>query len=612
MILRPAILVILLCCLMIVASVLGGDAGRETPFVSVGAGARSIGMGGGLTSLVADASAIHYNPAGLASLQFQEIAFMHSLLLEGSTYDFASWVYPITENHGFGGGVMRVGTDDIIRRVDFADRGRFDYAYTQLMLAYGRNVGDWAAAGVALKIVNLSIDHNSDFGVGLDFGFEARVYKNLHLGMVARDILQPELLLETVSEKTPMAVTGGLSLRDLVLSEQARLAVTFDVEKYDDREVRIQAGTELLFHDRFALRLGYGRDDIAFGVGLKSGMLKIDYAYKLVDYVSDLHHLSVSFLLGKSMAERIEIRQLALQPPEPTDAEKRFAKLVEQGNYFFHRFQLDSAGVYFQQALELEPNSENVIGTLAVIEESRRVQQAQEDALQAARTDASQTLASFAAQAERLFAQSMYRAALDLLSLIFDIDPGYAQANELRLSIEEARDAELFSSFDRARQAVDESQWSVALEAYDRVLELDPANAAAQTAKDQVLARIGLPERIRLAIQMFESDNIVGARTRFRAILDVNPEEPVALDYLRRISTSRSAKPKPAATLEELQKDRTNWELYLEGLRHMRNRDYRLAIEAWEKVLKVYPDNQSTLDNIEQARLRLGAEETDN
>jgi cytochrome c-type biogenesis protein CcmH/NrfG len=44
----------------------------------------------------------------------------------------------------------------------------------------------------------------------------------------------------------------------------------------------------------------------------------------------------------------------------------------------------------------------------------------------------------------------------------------------------------------------------------------------------------------------------------------------------------------------------------------MRNRDYRLAITAWEKVLKVYPDNQSTLDNIEQARLRLSAEETDN
>jgi hypothetical protein len=95
-------------------SALADDAGQETPFVSLGVGARSLGMGGGFTALADDATSIHYNPAGLASLEYQEFAFMHSLLMEGSIYDFAAWAYPINENHGFGAGIMRIGTDDII------------------------------------------------------------------------------------------------------------------------------------------------------------------------------------------------------------------------------------------------------------------------------------------------------------------------------------------------------------------------------------------------------------------------------------------------------------------------------------------------------------------
>jgi len=222
----------------------------------------------------------------------------------------------------------------------------------------------------------------------------------------------------------------------------------------------------------------------------------------------------------------------------------------------------------------------------------------------------SQTLASFVDQAERLLGNRMYRAALDLLDLIFDIDPGNVSANEVRQRIEEARAAETFTSFEKARTAVDGGRWSEAIEAYNRVLELDPANQAARIAKQQLLARMDLPEKIRLGIEMYEKGDLAEARTRFEAVLSVNPNEPLALEYLRRIQESQ-ARP-PTSTLEDLQKDRVYWELYLYGLRHMRNKDYRRAIEAWERVLQAYPNNPSTLDNIEQARLRLGIEDSEN
>ena len=588
--------------------VIAGDAGHETPFVSLGVGARSLGMGGGFTSLAADATSIHYNPAGLASLEYQEVSFMHSILFEGSSYSFASWVYPITENHGFGGGVMRIGTGDIIRRVDFADRGRFDYAYTQMVLAYGRNFGEPMAAGVALKILHQSLDNRSDFGVSMDLGLSVRLHHGLYLGATAREVLQYELTLIERAETIPAAVIAGLSWRDLALSSQMRLTLAVDVEKHMDREIKVRAGAEAVFGDVLSLRGGYDRDNLALGTGIKYRRINIDYAYKLVDYVDGLHHISISFLLGASTTERVRLRELAKLPPEPTEEEKRFNALMTTADRFFRRFQLDSARVYFQQALEMQPDNEEIIGTLAAIEESRRVQGEQEEALRVARESVSQTLRAFITQAEQMLVEKIYQAALDFLGLVFEIDPGNTSANQLRDQIVMARNAELATSLDRAQQAAQARRWSEAVEAFNRVLELDPENQPAQEAKVQMLAALDLPQRIRLAVELFDRGELAEAAARFRAILDVNPNEPVAQDYLRRIQERRAVR--PVATLEDLQRDREFWELYLEGLRFMRNKEYQKAIEAWEKVLQAYPNNANTLDNIEQARLRLGTQGT--
>jgi len=604
------IIFVLLLVILPAAAALAGDAGRETPFTSLGVGARSLGMGGGFTALTADASAIHYNPSGLAWLDYQEISFMHSVLFEGTSYDYASWAYPISETHGLGGGIMRLGTGDIIRRVDFADRGRFDFAYTQMLLAYGRAIGERISAGLALKILHQSLDNKSDFGVGLDLGISARLWDNLFVGAVVHDVVQPEFKLLDRSEKNPMAAVAGLCWKNLPLSEQIHLAFSLDLERLDGRDPKVRAGAEVTLHDVLAVRLGYDRDNLSLGTGVKYRRINIDYAYKLVDYVDGLHHVSVSFLIGPSSAERIRQRELAKLPPEPTEEEKRFAALMDMANRFFRRFQLDSAGVYFRQALEMQPDNEEIIGTLAAIEEALRVQREQEEALRAARDDVSQTLRSFVAQAEQLLSQKMYRAALDLLSLIFDIEPTNLEANMLRSRILNFRDAELSEAMERARLAAEQARWFDAVEAYNRVLELDSENQVALQAKRQILAAMDLPERLRLAIELFDRGELAEARARFEAILEVNPNESMAQEYLRRIREQRAAQ--PPATLEDLQKDRENWELYLEGLRHMRNKDYQKAIEAWERVLQTYPNNVNTLNNIEQARLRLGTQNPGN
>jgi tetratricopeptide (TPR) repeat protein len=258
----------------------------------------------------------------------------------------------------------------------------------------------------------------------------------------------------------------------------------------------------------------------------------------------------------------------------------------------------------------MQPENQEIIGTLAAIEESRRVQAEQEEALRTARESLSQTLGTFVTQAEQMLNQKMYQAALDFLELIFEIYPVNASANRLRDQIMSAREVELAASLEQGRQAAEAGRLSEAVEAYNRVLELDPENEVAKEAKQQMLAALDLPQRVHLAVELFDRGELTEAAARFRSILEVNPNEPVALDYLRRIQERTAVR--PAATLEDLQRDRDIWELYLDGLRFMRNKEYQKAIEAWEQVLKAYPNNANTLDNIEQARLRLGTQGTGN
>ena len=91
-------------------------------------------MGGGFTSLAMDASSIYYNPAGLPSLNYQQVSLMHIDLFEGITYNYAGWAYPDTKLGGFGIGYFRIGTDDIVRSSNFAESGTFDYSNSQFVL----------------------------------------------------------------------------------------------------------------------------------------------------------------------------------------------------------------------------------------------------------------------------------------------------------------------------------------------------------------------------------------------------------------------------------------------------------------------------------------------
>ncbi|HUV30215.1 MAG TPA: PorV/PorQ family protein [Acidobacteriota bacterium] len=583
------------------------DAGRETPF-SLGAGARSVGMGAGFTSLTSDATAVYYNPAGLAYLDYQEISLMHSALFEGTIYNVASWVFPMSPGNGVGVGYMRVGTGEITRRENYASRGEFSYSHWQFILSYGHHFGRPFGIGLSLKIVNQSLDNLSDFGLGLDVGLRSTIWKHLSLGVIARDIVPADLELNGVVEETPGSVAGGISLADVTLFDRTAVSLALDLEKFEDRDWKVHAGGEVEFRRALALRFGYDRDNLTFGVGLSTGRLRFDYAYKLLDYIDNTHHVSMSILLGESLSEQAANARLTVPAPPPLTEEQRvLLHLKETANRYFRQFKLDSALAFYRRCYELDSTDEEVASSIPAIEQALRLQVEREGKLRDAEEDLQQYMRNFYARAQLLYARGFYSAALDLLDLIFDTEPNNAQALWLKRLVEQGREAEIETRLDSARAAVEDGRIVAAIETYNRVLELDPGNQEVMDARQTALASLDIPQQLNLGIDLFEKGRTAEARRRFEAVLRIRPEEPVALEYLNKIEKAVTEEKEPVAPVD-LQKDPVAWQHYLNGLRYMRNSEYQKAIDEWQRVLEIYPDEPNTLSNIEQARLRLETE----
>lgn len=606
--------VLLALCLIAVADVRAGsgDAGRESPF-TVGAGARALGMGGAFTGLSDDASTMYYNPAGLAVLEWQELALMHMVLPEGTSYEFASWVYPTLDFGGFGVAYMRLSTGEIVRRQDFADLGEFDFHHDQFVVSYGRRLIPQLSLGASMKVVNQSIDNQSDYGVGFDLGVRLLTCRYFSIGAIARDLAAPELQLGAEPEATSHSVAGGFALHRLPISQYVKLTIAGDLEHIEDRSLKIHAGGEVILHEHYQLRAGFDRDNFTVGAGVHIGRVRVDYGYKSHEFLDDSHRFSLSFLLGRSVSQqktkRREIEEKLAVPPERDLMSRQFALYKEKGDGYYAADELDSALIYYQRALAFDEGNEEIrlaISSVERILEDRR----QREALQRqAEREAESLIDNTYRQAEHLYQRRQYPAALDLLELIFDIDPENGRAQSLRGMIRQAMAAEIRQRIATAVEAEEGGDLVAAIDAYNRVLELDPSNTSILEAKRNALASLDLARQLKAAIQFYNEGQLAESRKRLVSILEVNPNESVAKEYLQRIDAQ--SQPTSQSTLEELQRDKEIWPVYLEGLRHMRNKDYRKAIDAWEQVLKKYPNSTNTLDNIEQARLRLNAEKSD-
>lgn len=588
--------------------ILAGDAGRESQF-SIGSGIRAVSMGGGFAGLADDASAIYWNQAALALLDYQEVDVMHVTLFEGTIYDVASYAYPHPRLGGFGISFMRLGTGNIVKRIDWNESGEFNYSILQLLLGYGREIKGGFFAGTALKIVNQSLDDNSTYGAGLDISFFKRIDSNITAGILFQDIVPPRLRLDGDLETIPYTIMGGMAIKNLMLFRNTRHIVNFGVEKPEERSIKVHVGVETIYQGWLDFRVGLDRSNLTFGLGFYHKRLRLGYAYRIMNGITDSHRIGLSFKIGMPVTERIR-RETELLDARGSylildDREKQFELYEDIADKFHSANDLDSALVYYQRALAYRDDDEEVLKKVRNINDSlRALTEREKDEI--SREESRQSLLDgYYSQAREFYSRELYVVSLDLVEVALGIDRSEQRFLSLKDEIDRKVKDKINELLGIARTAEQEGRLSNAVIAYGHILDLSPGDTATKASAGRLGSAIDLARLVSRGVELFYLGRLSAAEQDFTDVLKSAPKNIVAKKYLEKIVSVREQ----PTVQDDLEKDEEVWRIYLNGLEFYQNGDYERAIELWQRVLEYYPGNEQTLNNIKQARLRLQPEE---
>ncbi len=309
-------------------------------FISLGVGARALGMGGAFAAMANDVTAGYWNPAGLARIDYPQFILMHDAEFGGLVNnDYGAVALPVGPSTTLGLSVIRVGVDDIAdtRNAGVDANGNLTYDPTQFTrvdpsrVTYF-NAADWAlyftyahrqtetfSYGANVKLIRRDLAEYSAMGIGFDVGFWYNPYDNLFFGANLQDITTTLVAWNTGRNEliSPTVKLGTAYYIDL-LGGRLAPAADFDV-RFENRQTASEAhigpvsldihgGMEYAFRNLVALRVGYSDvKQLTLGAGVHFPKLNIDYSFARfggADQLDNTHRISIMFTLEAEQYKR--------------------------------------------------------------------------------------------------------------------------------------------------------------------------------------------------------------------------------------------------------------------------------------------------------------------
>lgn len=257
-----------------------GDSSAE--FLRLGAGAPA-GLAEAGGAGIADATALLWNPAGLAALKSADAYAAHERLPESLRSNVVSVAVPLGAAHpSVAGYSLRLLSQDSLERLDKtgASQGSFsasDMAHT-VGLAFARGP---TRVGASLTFIRQSIDDAS----GSAFAAGAGVQRRLDWGSVGASVANvgSALSLSGASHPLPLVARAGAVWR-----ARPGLLVAADGSVSKGRSARLHLGAGFKPAPMAEARVGYalgaaqegGPSGLAFGAGLSAGNARADLSWR--------------------------------------------------------------------------------------------------------------------------------------------------------------------------------------------------------------------------------------------------------------------------------------------------------------------------------------------
>ncbi len=303
-------------------------------FLSIGVGARALGMSNSYITSANDVTSGYWNPAGLLGIGEQhQAALMHSEYFAGiAKYDYGAFATRLDTSSVLAFSLIRFGIDDIPNTTDLIDaNGNVDYDRITtfsavdyaVMVSYAKQLKiPGLRLGASAKIIRRKVgDFAGAWGFGIDAGAQYN-YKKWRFAAMARDVTstfnawsfnlsdrEKEVLIATGNElpvnsveiTLPKLLLGGA--RKFDFNDKVSLLAELDLDATFDgkRNVLIKSraisldphlGLEASYMNIIFLRAGIGNyqtytDAVGkkintfqpnIGVGVKIKQVYIDYA----------------------------------------------------------------------------------------------------------------------------------------------------------------------------------------------------------------------------------------------------------------------------------------------------------------------------------------------
>jgi len=309
-------------------------------FMSIGVGARALGMGSAQVAIVNDVTSGYWNPAGLAKMNYPQVSLMHDEQFGGLVnYNYASVAIPYGNDMSFGISAIRLSIDGIPdtrnalidaqtgevifdinnpnARIDPDKITEFSNTDWAFYGTFSKKQSDNFYWGANIKVISRSLAEFSALGIGFDFGALYQPIDNFYLGANLMDITTTLVAWdggrnELISPTAKLGVAygfeflGGKFLPALDLDmrfENRQFASTFNVGPVS---LDIRAGLEYSFRNLFMIRAGYTDvKQFTIGAGVKLPKLNIDYSYAQFSGASgetlgETHRISIMLTLEET------------------------------------------------------------------------------------------------------------------------------------------------------------------------------------------------------------------------------------------------------------------------------------------------------------------------
>ena len=276
--------------------------------LKIGVGARAAAMGDAYVALSDDATAVYWNPAGIARLSGQSISLNHTAYPANILFDQAAYVFNIKWIPGMLGVNVRALTmsRDIVRTTYLPDGtgDTFDAGEWAYGLSYARALTDKFSAGLSVNYIQTGLDDVKGSSTTFDFGtlYDVGVM-GAKIGMSIQN-LGSDMTFIDEKVKMPVFFRVGGSL-DVMQQGDNRLIASAEFTHPPDNSEKLNLGAEYGFHDFFFLRggykLNYDTQGLTAGFGVKfpltivkSSVARLDYAYQDMDFLGATHRVSVN------------------------------------------------------------------------------------------------------------------------------------------------------------------------------------------------------------------------------------------------------------------------------------------------------------------------------